>query len=145
MPGYTKAMSSLKTSSKPKISDVLKTEYQLFYNLLLKYKLVKILERADNLTVFALTDEALLNQDILTKDYVLDHILQYSKSPPPNYRKMKTFKTLTSSTVSATAYKKFIKKIRMTDTMQGKIYKTDKILSPTHKYFSGSVIHPLLI
>lgn len=128
MPGYFQENASvLKVTSKIDIIKVLKTDYNEFYKLLAKFKLVSMVSSADNLTVFALKDE-ILDSVSLTKENLLDHILQYSRSPPQNYKKMKTFKTLSGNRVSATKYKKYIRKIRETVTKQGNVYNTNEIL-----------------
>lgn len=129
MPGYFQENASVvKTKTNEKdIIKVLKADYTKFYKLLAKHKLVKMISTSDNLTVFALTDET-LGSIMLSKEKILDHILQYSRSPPPNYKKMKTFKTLTDNRVSATKYKKYIKKSREIITIQGNVYRIDEIL-----------------
>jgi len=128
MPGYFHEKASIvKKTNQMDIVKVLKTNYSKFYNLLAKHKLVKMISSADNLTIFALSNET-LGSIMLSKEKILDHILQYSRSPPPNYKKMKTFKTLSDIRVSATKYKKYIKKSREIITNQGNVYKTDEIL-----------------
>ena len=65
---------------------------------------MKILRNGDNLTVFAPTNDTFRRFERIRKKWtkeeikniLLGHVLQYSASPPPAYKKMKTFKTLAS-------------------------------------------------
>lgn len=86
----------------PSISTIVShsPDHSKFFNLIKKAKLLTTLSAADGLTVFAPTDAALKDLDVEkmtsanAKTIVLGHVLQYSKAPPPNYKKMKSFATL---------------------------------------------------
>jgi uncharacterized surface protein with fasciclin (FAS1) repeats len=106
MPGYGTSNSKTEkfTGEKISIADVILSSpvHTILAKLLKKFKLINALKSSDKITVFAPTNDAFRNLKVSLsslstneiKNILLTHVLQYSKSPPPNFKKMKTFKTL---------------------------------------------------
>lgn len=99
MPGYYAKPKKVSDAPRLELQNVTafirnSPDHSKLYALLQKFKLVSALNAADNVTVFAPTNAAFTNIDSVTKQKLLDHVLQYSKAPPPNYQKMKTLKSL---------------------------------------------------
>jgi uncharacterized surface protein with fasciclin (FAS1) repeats len=102
--GKSKSKTEKFTAEKISIADVILSSpvHTILAKLLKKVKLLKALKSSDKITVFAPTNDAFRNLKVSLgslskneiKNILLSHVLQYSKSPPPNFKKMKTFKTL---------------------------------------------------
>lgn len=93
-----------KFTDKPNAIEYLEStgKHKKLLNLLEKEKLTNSLKSGTKMTIFAPTDNALSNVKIADKKtFLLQHVLQYSQSPPPNYKKMKTYKTLSGEKVNS--------------------------------------------
>jgi len=93
-----------KFTNKPNAIEYLEStgKHKKLLNLLEKENLTNSLKSGTKMTIFAPTDNALSNVKIADKKtFLLQHVLQYSQSPPPNYRKMKTYKTLSGEKVDS--------------------------------------------
>ena len=118
---------------KPSIIDVIKSSEQhtILHTLLKMTKLNDVLRASDKITVFAPSDKALKGVEKMPvadlKTIILGHVLQYSSSPPPNYKKMKSFKTLAGTRVDAEKVHRFMEK--GFKTTNGTLYITDAIIS----------------
>ena len=109
-----------------------------FTKLLKKYKMLSKLKKLSYITVFAPTNDAFRNiKDTLTslsdtqiKGLLLSHILQYSKSPPPGFKKMKSFKTLSDITpkIDAKTIVPIMKKSNGLKVNNGTLYIINKVL-----------------
>ena len=90
-----------------------------------------VLKASDKITVFAPTDKALKGAENMPvadlKTILLGHVLQYSTSPPPNHKNMKSFKTLAGTRIDATNVRRFMNK--GIKTTNGTLYITDAIIS----------------
>ena len=126
MPGYSVKKASVKENNKEDIMKIIEKEYVKFGKAIKKHRMKSMIEGSDKLTVFAITDNGIGEKE-LSKEEIMDHILQYSSTPPPNYMNMKTYKTLRGVTVDSKKYKMLIKKGGK-ESKQGKIYETSKII-----------------
>ena len=107
--------------------------------LLKKYKLLSKLKNLSYLTVFAPTNDAFRSikdtlskmKDKEVKELLLSHILQYSKSPPPGFQKMKSFKTLSVMTpkIDAKTIVPILKKSNGLKVNNGTLYVISKVLT----------------
>ena len=117
MPGYEeKSPSKTKSKSRnlvPSVGELISAspEHTILASLLKKAKLLHALNTSDNITVFAPTDEAFskISYPENLKKTLLRHVLQYSKAPPPNYKNMKSFSTLSGERIPASKVHKFMK------------------------------------
>ena len=134
--GYGKKKKKMSTEafhSKPSIVDVIKSSEQhtILHSLLKKTKLNDVLKASDKITVFAPTDKALKGAENMPvadlKTILLGHVLQYSTSPPPNHKNMKSFKSLSGTRIDATKVRRFMNK--GIKTTNGTLYITDAIIS----------------
>ena len=100
------------------------------FELLQKAKLVNALNGADNITVFAPTNAALRSLSASSpaelKQMLLGHVLQYSRSPPPNHASMQTFRTLAGTKIPASKVRQFMK--NGTKTRNGVLFTTNIII-----------------
>lgn len=113
MPGYTdKPKKERFDQPKPNVEQILKAtgKHDILLKLLKEAKLLNALKAGDKMTIFAPTDSAFskIKTEDSIKDVLLKHVLQYSSSPPPNWRKMKTFKTLSNVKINADKVKQYM-------------------------------------
>ena len=143
MPGYGSPKKEKKKESftgEVTIADVIESSpvHTIMLKLLKQYRLLKALRSSDKLTVFAPTNDAfrkvlpslknLSKSEV--KNILLGHVLQYSTSPPPAYKKMKSFKTLASDgrKLNASAVLGNMKKSKALKLSNGTLYILDKVL-----------------
>lgn len=134
MPGYDEPKPT-KTRTQPMLPsmiDVIATSksHSLLYELIKKAGLVSAIKGADHLTFFAPTNPALRSIASLPKSSIkptlLSHLLQYSSSPPPNHKDMKSFKSLSGSRIDASRVRKFMKS--GIKTRNGIIFSTNTLI-----------------
>lgn len=101
--GKKKKKAVEKFVTKPNAIEHLKStgKHNTLVKMLEKENLSNALSSGTKMTIFAPTDNALskLSNVQDKKKLLLHHVLQYSQSPPPNWRNMKTYKTLAGEKV----------------------------------------------
>lgn len=101
---YGKKKKVEKFSDKQDVIEFLEStgKHKKLLKMLERNNLINALKSGRKMTIFAPTDTSLAKAKISDqKTFLLQHILQYSQSPPPNFRKMKTYKTLSGEKVDS--------------------------------------------
>lgn len=139
MPSYGNSKKESFTGE-PTIADIILNSpvHTILAKLLKKHRLMKALRSSDKLTVFAPTNDAFRNaKNVVSKlgttevkNLLLGHVLQYSTSPPPSFKKMKTFQTLASDgrKLNAKAVLPSMKKQNALKLSNGTLYIINKVL-----------------
>ena len=141
MPGYNPSPKKKESfTGELSIADIIESSpvHTLLAKYLKQFKLMKALRSSDKLTVFAPTNDAFrkISADLKKlpkkeiKNILLSHVMQYSSSPPPGYKQMKTFKTLASDgrKLNATSVLPLMKKNNSLKMSNGILYIINKVL-----------------